>query len=92
MGATSPPRPSGRTESCTLRILTDAFFVLTGEREKEVRVEILFFAVFVKASPQDEHGVERTALPWGVGLRKPHMLSFFVCFARCVVSCIRVNS
>ena len=30
-------------------------------------VEILFFAVFVKASPQDEHGVERPALSQGCG-------------------------
>ena len=29
--------------------------------------EILFFAAFVKASPQDEHGVERPALSQGCG-------------------------
>ena len=30
-------------------------------------MELLFFAVFVKASPQDEHGVERPALSQGCG-------------------------
>ena len=29
--------------------------------------EILFFVAFVKASPQDEHGVERPALSQGCG-------------------------
>ena len=35
--------------------------------EKEGRVEILFFAVFVKASLQDEHGVKRPTLSQGCG-------------------------
>ena len=34
-------------------------------------MEILFFAVFVKASPQDEHGVERPALSQGCGGSAP---------------------
>ena len=41
--------------------------------------EILFFVAFVKASPQDEHGVERPALSQGCGggvapafLQSPH--------------------
>ncbi len=47
-GLTSPPRPSGRgshpctrgrTESCTLRILTDAFTGAHGEKGEKVRSE-----------------------------------------------------
>ena len=30
-GLASPPRPSGKTESCTLRILRILLLVLTGE-------------------------------------------------------------
>ena len=65
-GLTSPPRPSGRAEPCTLRILTDAFTGAHGERERKGGWRF-FFVVFVKASPQDEHGVERPALSQGCG-------------------------
>ena len=87
MGAAPPPHLCGRTESCTLRILTDAFLVLTekeGEGIKAICCGGYFLAEGLgniphhpvsKASPQDEHGVERTTLPRGVGLRKPHIIS-----------------
>ena len=47
-----------------------------------MRREILFFALFVKASPQDEHGVERLRSRRGVGAALPHIIQLGLSFAR----------